>query len=125
MMLVALAMFGVFFYVSLFMQNILGYSPTKTGATFLPMTILIILIAPFAGKYSDKRRLPLAGGRIGMALVAGSLVVFSRLDQGSEVLGHLSRADHRRNRDGADDDADDRRRDGLGRVDKAGSARRS
>jgi EmrB/QacA subfamily drug resistance transporter len=82
MMLVALAMFGVFFYVSLFMQNILGYSPTRAGAAFLPMTILIILIAPVAGKFSDR-----VGSRwlvgIGMLLVAGSLVIFSRLDQGS------------------------------------------
>jgi EmrB/QacA subfamily drug resistance transporter len=78
MMLVALAMFGVFFYVSLYLQNILGYSPTKAGASFLPMTILIILIAPFAGRYSDK-----IGSRwlvgLGMLLVAGSLLIFSRL----------------------------------------------
>lgn len=78
MCLVALAMFGVFFYVSLYLQNILGYSPTKAGASFLPMTILIILIAPWAGKYSDK-----IGSRwlvgIGMLLVAGSLLIFSRL----------------------------------------------
>src|SRR5215204_5675279 len=33
MLLVALAMFGVFFFVSLYMQNILGYSATQTGAT--------------------------------------------------------------------------------------------
>jgi EmrB/QacA subfamily drug resistance transporter len=82
MMLVALAMFGVFFYVSLFMQNILEFSPTRTGAAFLPMTILIILIAPAAGKFSDR-----VGSRwlvgIGMTLVAGSLLIFSRLDQGS------------------------------------------
>ena len=39
MMLVALAMFGVFFFVSLFIQNILGYSPVGAGAAFLPMTI--------------------------------------------------------------------------------------
>jgi EmrB/QacA subfamily drug resistance transporter len=82
MMLVALAMFGVFFYVSLFMQNILHSSPVKAGATFLPMTILIILIAPVAGKFSDR-----VGSRwlvgSGMALVAGSLLVFSRLDQSS------------------------------------------
>ena len=78
MMLVALAMFGVFFYVSLYMQNILHYSPTKAGATFLPMTILIILIAPLAGKYSDRvgSRWLMGGG---MTLVAGSLVIFSRL----------------------------------------------
>jgi predicted MFS family arabinose efflux permease len=78
MALVALAMFGVFFYVSLYLQNILGYSPTKAGASFLPMTILIILIAPIAGRYSDK-----IGSRwlvgLGMLLVAGSLLIFSRL----------------------------------------------
>ena len=39
MLLVALAMFGVFFYVSLFVQNVLGYSPIQAGATFLPMTL--------------------------------------------------------------------------------------
>ena len=49
-LLVALAMFGVFFFVSLYMQNILGYSAVQTGAAFLPMTILIILIAPIAGR---------------------------------------------------------------------------
>ena len=38
MLLVGLAMFGVFFYVSLYMQNILGYSPMQAGAAFLPMT---------------------------------------------------------------------------------------
>jgi EmrB/QacA subfamily drug resistance transporter len=52
-MLVSLGMFGVFFYVSLYVQNILGYSPTKAGATFLPMTCLIILVAPLAGHLSD------------------------------------------------------------------------
>src|SRR5438132_5578942 len=39
MLLVGLAMFGVFLYVSLYVQNILGYSPIQAGATFLPMTI--------------------------------------------------------------------------------------
>ena len=53
-MLVSLGMFGVFFFVSLYVQNVLGYSPTKAGATFLPMTILIVLIAPFAGHWSDR-----------------------------------------------------------------------
>ena len=53
-LLVALAMFGVFFFVSLYMQNILGYSAVQTGAAFLPMTVLIILVAPIAGKTSDR-----------------------------------------------------------------------
>ena len=49
-LLVSLAMFGVFFFISLFMQQVLGYSPVQAGAAFLPMTILIILIAPLAGR---------------------------------------------------------------------------
>src|SRR5439155_8634914 len=53
MLLVALAMFGVFFFVSLFVQNILGYSPVQAGAAFLPMTLCIVFIAPVAGKLSD------------------------------------------------------------------------
>jgi EmrB/QacA subfamily drug resistance transporter len=82
MLLVGLAMFGVFFYNSLFIQNILGYSAVQTGASFLPMTVLIILVAPLAGKYSDR-----VGSRwlmgLGMVLLAVSLFTFSRLDETS------------------------------------------
>ena len=82
MMLVALAMFGVFFFVSLFVQGILGYSPTKAGASFLPMTLCIIFFAPVAGKLSDRlgARWLMSGG---MALVSTSLVLFSLLDESS------------------------------------------
>ena len=83
MLLIGLAMFGVFFYNSLFIQNILGYSAVETGATFLPMTVLIILVAPLAGKYSDRvgSRWLMGGG---MVLLAASLFIFSRLDASSD-----------------------------------------
>jgi EmrB/QacA subfamily drug resistance transporter len=82
MLLVALSMFGVFFFVSLFVQNILGYSPVEAGASFLPMTLCIIFFAPVAGKLSDRigSRLLMSGG---MVLVAVSLVLFSLLDETS------------------------------------------
>jgi EmrB/QacA subfamily drug resistance transporter len=82
MMLVSLAMFGVFFFVSLYVQGILGYSATKAGATFLPMTVLIVLIAPMAGRLSDRigSRWLMASG---MTLLGCSLLLFSRLDQTS------------------------------------------
>ena len=76
-LLVSLGMFGVFFFISLYVQNILGYSPTKAGAVFLPMTLLIILIAPIAGKQSDR-----IGGRWlmggGMTLLGISLLLYQR-----------------------------------------------
>jgi EmrB/QacA subfamily drug resistance transporter len=77
MLLMGLAMFGVFFYVSLYMQQVIGYSPTQAGASFLPMTVLIIVIAPLAGRFSDRFGSRVFAGT-GMALVAGSLFLFSR-----------------------------------------------
>ena len=82
MLLVALSMFGVFFFVSLFVQGILGYSPVQAGAAFLPMTLCIIFVAPVAGKLSDRlgSRWLMSGG---MLLVSVSLLLFSFLDESS------------------------------------------
>ncbi len=78
MLFVGLAMFGTFFYVSLYMQNVLGYSPVQAGASFLPMTILVILIAPRAGALTDR-----VGSRwlvgTGMTLLAVMLFYYSTL----------------------------------------------
>jgi EmrB/QacA subfamily drug resistance transporter len=78
MLLVALAMFGVFFFVSLYMQNVLGYSAVQAGAAFLPMTVLIALTAPLTGKLSDRfgSRWFMTGG---LTLLAAQLFYFSRL----------------------------------------------
>ena len=80
MLLVALAMFGVFFFVSLYMQNVLGYSAVEAGAAFLPMTLLIIVIAPLAGRASDRwgSRWLITGG---MVLLAVQLAYFSQLSE--------------------------------------------
>jgi EmrB/QacA subfamily drug resistance transporter len=88
MLLMGLAMFGVFFYVSLYVQQILGYSPIQAGASFLPWTVLIILIAPQAGRLSDR-----IGPRwivtSGMALVAAALFLFSRMGADETFWGLL------------------------------------
>jgi EmrB/QacA subfamily drug resistance transporter len=77
-LLVSLAMFGVFFFVSLYMQNVLGYSPTEAGAAFLHMTLLIIVVAPLAGRLSDR-----LGSRwlmaTGMTLVTIHLLLLAQL----------------------------------------------
>jgi EmrB/QacA subfamily drug resistance transporter len=80
MLLVALSMFGVFFFVSLYMQNILGFSAVQAGAAFLPMTLLITFVAPLAGKLSDR-----IGSRwlitTGLVLLAVQLFYYSTLGQ--------------------------------------------
>ncbi len=78
MLFVGLAMFGTFFYVSIYMQKVLGYSPVEAGASFLPMTVLIILIAPRAGALTDRvgSRWLIGGG---MTLLAGMLFYYTFL----------------------------------------------
>jgi MFS family permease len=76
-------MFGVFFFVSLYVQNILGYSAIQAGAIFLPMTILIIIVAPIAGRLSDR-----IGSRwlmgAGMTIVGISLLLYQRVGLNSD-----------------------------------------
>ena len=48
--LVTFSMFATFFFVTIYMQRSLGLSPIETGVRFLPMTILIIVAAPIAGR---------------------------------------------------------------------------
>jgi EmrB/QacA subfamily drug resistance transporter len=78
MLLVGLAMFGVFFYVSLYVQQVLGYSPIQAGASFLPWTVLIILLAPLAGRFSDRVG-PRPFVTAGMVVLAVTLFLFSRM----------------------------------------------
>jgi EmrB/QacA subfamily drug resistance transporter len=78
MLLIGLAMFGVFFYVSLYVQQVLGYSPVQAGASFLPWTLLIIPLAPVAGRLTDRLG-PRPLVATGLGLLAASLFWFSHL----------------------------------------------
>ena len=71
--IVSFSMLGMFFFLTLYMQNILGYSPLEAGIRFLPTTLMVIVIAPIAGRLTDRigpRPLITAG----LALVSTSLI---------------------------------------------------
>ncbi len=72
---VSLGMFATFFFLSLYMQLIRGYTPFQAGARFLPMTLMIIVTAPLAGKYASKHgsRAPMT---YGLLLGGGGLLFF-------------------------------------------------
>jgi EmrB/QacA subfamily drug resistance transporter len=75
---VSFSMLAMFFFLTLYMQNILGYSPLEAGVRFLPSTLIIIVAGPLAGRLTDRigpRPLITAG----MVLVAISLLWQSRL----------------------------------------------
>ena len=88
MLLVGLAMFGIFFYVSLYVQQILGFSAIQAGASFLPWTVLIVLLAPQAGRLSDRiGPRPFVAG--GMVILSGAMIVFSRMGADENFWGLL------------------------------------
>jgi EmrB/QacA subfamily drug resistance transporter len=47
---IAASIFAMFLYITLFVQDSLGYGPFQAGLRFLPITILAFVVAPFAGR---------------------------------------------------------------------------
>src|SRR6266516_3045322 len=48
------ALFGFTFFLSLYLQNVRGFSPVGAGVRLFPFTVMILLIAPVAGRLSDR-----------------------------------------------------------------------
>jgi EmrB/QacA subfamily drug resistance transporter len=76
---ISFGMFAVFFFLALYMQNILGYSPLQTGVRFLPSTVVIMVAGPVAGRLADRigPRTPLV---VGLLFVTVSLAWQSRIE---------------------------------------------
>jgi EmrB/QacA subfamily drug resistance transporter len=76
--IVSFAMLAMFFFLALYMQNIRGYTPLQAGVRFLPSTVMIIVIAPLAGRLADR-----VGSRplitFGLLCVSGALFWQSHL----------------------------------------------
>ena len=112
-------MLGMFFFMALYIQNILGYSPLEAGVRFLPTTLVIMFLAPIAGRLTDRigpRPLIFAG----LAIVAVSLFMQAQIDLDSTYCDPARplHPDGRRHRadDVADvDRGDERRRRDEGR----------
>ena len=76
--LLGAAMFGMWFFVSLYLQQVLGYSPLKAGLSFLPMTATIIVGSTVASRSVSRigvKPMLVAG----MLLQAVGLILFARI----------------------------------------------
>lgn len=72
------SMFAMFLYLTLYIQNILGYSALESGLRFLPTTILSFLVAPVAGKLAERLGIRWFVG-VGLLFVATGLLLMSGL----------------------------------------------
>jgi EmrB/QacA subfamily drug resistance transporter len=77
-MMQSFGLIGVIFLLVLFLQIVLGFNALKAGLTLLPLPLAIILVAPFAGRFTDK-----IGGRwilfVGTIITALGIYLMSDL----------------------------------------------
>jgi EmrB/QacA subfamily drug resistance transporter len=52
--IVSFSMLAMFFFLALYMQDILHYTPLQAGLRFLPSTVMVMVIAPIAGRLADR-----------------------------------------------------------------------
>jgi EmrB/QacA subfamily drug resistance transporter len=92
MMLMPAAMFSMFFFLSLFIQLVMGFSPLRTGFAFLPFSVGIIISAGIVSNLVTRIDPRFISG-VGTLLATVALFGFSRLsvdDSASGVLGALA-----------------------------------
>jgi EmrB/QacA subfamily drug resistance transporter len=87
-LLVGAAVFAMWFFLSLYLQQVLGYSPLRAGLAFLPMTLCIV-----AGSTLASRAVTRVGPKpmlvAGMVAQALGLILFTRITPGGSYLGEV------------------------------------
>src|SRR6202034_3856235 len=72
MLCIATGLFGLFFFLTLFIQNVLGYSAIRSGIAYLPFAIGVVVASALASQL-----VPRIGPRplivLGAAAVAGGM----------------------------------------------------
>ena len=88
MLCIATGLFGVFFFLTLFIQTVLGYSPIRAGIAFLPFAVGVVigsaLASPLVARIGPR---PLISA--GAAMVAGGMFWYSRLTEHAGYASHL------------------------------------
>jgi EmrB/QacA subfamily drug resistance transporter len=83
------AMFALFLYLTLYIQNQLGYSALEAGLRFLPTTVVSFLMAPVSGKLAERYGVRWFLG-VGLALVGTGLLLMAGLEPGDDWTALLA-----------------------------------
>jgi EmrB/QacA subfamily drug resistance transporter len=78
MFLAMSGMFAMFFFNTLYIQRVLGFSPVKAGLAFLPFSAGIMVSAGLASQFAPRVGVRIVAG-IGFALSAGGLILLTQL----------------------------------------------
>jgi EmrB/QacA subfamily drug resistance transporter len=86
MMLWAFGILGIYFFTSIYLQTILGFSPTMAGLAFVPMAVALAVFASIAPQVTPRLGAHRAVG-LGMAAMAAGLYLVARLGGGATFAG--------------------------------------
>ncbi|MER6983023.1 DHA2 family efflux MFS transporter permease subunit [Streptomyces carpinensis] len=89
MLLAVIGMFGLFLFMTYYLQGILRYSPLRTGLAFLPLTAAIIVGSTQISARLLHRVAPRALMVPGMVLAAGGLLLLTRLTVTSQYTSEV------------------------------------
>ncbi len=81
-------MFSLFLYLTLYMQDSLGFSPLEAGVRFLPLTLVSFFVAPISARLSNRIPFRALMG-VGLFLVGTGLVLMNGIDAGDSWTGLL------------------------------------
>ncbi|MGZ5311068.1 MAG: MFS transporter [Solirubrobacterales bacterium] len=84
--IITFAMMGSFFFMAIYMQDVLGYGALEAGVRFLPTTMVIAVVAPLAGRLSDRLG-PVWPMSAGLAVLSVSMFLFSAIDVATTYSG--------------------------------------
>jgi EmrB/QacA subfamily drug resistance transporter len=82
-------MFGVFLFLTYYLQGALGYSPVRNGVAFLPMVGMLMVTAQLSTNWLVPRFGPKVIVPLGMALAAGGMVGLTGLGLHSGYAAHV------------------------------------
>jgi EmrB/QacA subfamily drug resistance transporter len=82
------SLFSMFFFISLYMQQVLGYSAIRTGLSYLPLAVMIVASAAIASQLVTRIGFkPVLAA--GMALIAAGLIWFSQVPVDGSFAANL------------------------------------
>jgi EmrB/QacA subfamily drug resistance transporter len=87
-LLIGMSLFSMFFFISLYLQQVLGYDALKTGLSYLPLAFAIILSAGVASQLVNRLgyKPPLTAG---LLMVSGAIFWFSQVSVDGSYVGDV------------------------------------
>jgi len=88
MLLLAASIFGMFFFLTLYMQQVLGYDALKTGIAYLPLSVTIVASSALASRFVN-RFTPKPVLATGLLLATAGFLLLTRVDGHGDYASHI------------------------------------